>query len=94
MRVCVPLKEELSIVTTFYYCSISDDEHSHESRGQYLKPVLRIRITLMRSPDSDASFQFDTDPDPTFHFDADPDPTFHFDADPDSEPTSASGISP
>jgi hypothetical protein len=57
--------------------------------------VLRIRITLMRSPDSDASFHFGTDPDPTFHFDAEPDPISHFDADadPDSEPASASGIS-
>jgi hypothetical protein len=45
--------------------------------------VLRIRITLMRIPDPDASFHFDTDPDPTFHFDVDPDPTFHFDADQD-----------
>ncbi len=54
--------------------------------------ALRIRITLMRTPDADPDpachFDADADPDPACHFDADadPDPTFHFDADPYPDP--------
>ncbi len=42
-----------------------------------LKPVLRIRLTLMVP---DPACHFDAGPDTTFHFDADPDPSFQIKA--------------